>query len=169
MRKLALGVQTVVFRILPKSWQQRDNELTLSARRLLIRLAVGLVALICGLLGLGLLDSTNWRDVVSGAVLAWSVSVILWALSSYGQASESVSVELRRVAEVDLLHARLNHISRALGAPSVDLDSDLEQITAAREERLAHYAGIEEFRPVASERGARFWDQTAMGTGEGLS
>jgi len=111
----------------------------------------------------GLLSRDNWPDVIAGALFAWAVSLIAWAVNSYRDKTEDLSRELRRMAELDLLHARLNHVSAHLGLPVVDLQSEIEAVLAAREERLAHFAGVDEFRPSGSQPGAQWWDETALG------
>ncbi len=59
-------------------------------------------------IAVGLLSSSRWIDVLAGALLAWSVSLLVWALSSYKGDRAATDTELRRLAELDLLHHRLN-------------------------------------------------------------
>ncbi len=49
-----------------------------------------------------------------------------------------------------------------VGAPTIHLDSELETALEAREERLAHYTGLEDFRgDTVTDDG--FWDEDALG------
>lgn len=150
--------------VLPDAFFYADH-LTVSARRLLVRLVAALAALVFGLIGLGLVRSENWREVLGGALLAWGVSIVVWAISSYRRHIDIVTTDLRRTAEVDLLHARLNQIAKRLGAPRLILDYQLEHAIGARMERLAHFGGLDEFRlgTHTSEEGYSFWDQDALG------
>lgn len=122
------------------------SHLTFSAKRMLARICVGSTGLLMGLIGAGMLDTTNWTDVLSGALLAWSVSIIIWAVSSYNGEREIVTYGLRCEAERDLLHHRLNQIAERVGANQVDIDSELGRLLEERRERIAHFAGLDEFR-----------------------
>lgn len=148
--------------ILPSKFYYGD-QLTLSARRLLARLCISLVGIALAAVALGLLNGDNWPDVLAGALFAWAASVIVWAVNSYRTSTDQLGRELRRTAELDLLHARLNHIANDLGLPTVDLQSEIEAILTAREERLAHFAGLDEFRPDGTIGKADWWDSTALG------
>lgn len=150
--------------ILPKSLFHGDR-VTVSARRMLSRVAIGILALGGGLLAAGLLEATSWREVLAGALLAWSVSIVVWAIASYRRGDESTMSELRRTAEVDLLHGRLNQIACRVGAPLLIVDHELEHAIGARMERLAHFAGLDEFRERAhtNEEGHSFWTNEAHG------
>lgn len=148
--------------VLPSSLFYADR-LTLSARRLIARSAVAAGALVLGLVAVGLFNASNWREILAGALLAWSVSLIVWAVSSYRAGREGVQTDLRRVAEFDLLHARLNHLAARLEAPTIALSGGVEDVLQAREERLAHFAGVDEFRGKVSESGSVFWDAQALG------
>lgn len=150
--------------LLPDSFFYADDQLTVSAKRLLLRLGVAAGALCVFAGAVGLLDATNWRDVAAGALLAWAVSIIIWALTSYRSGREDIRGSLTALAERDLLHARLNHLAARCGAPLVDLvDGQLFDVIAVREERHAHFSGLDEFRSEANERGWDWWDNTAMG------
>lgn len=156
-------LRRAIWRILPDDWFYADHLVT-SARRRLQRSTVGALGIVIGLTALMLVNSDNWREVLAGAVIAWGTAILLWARSSHRRAIEATTTDLRRVAEVDLLHARLNHIAHHLGLPTIDLSHELEHVTLAREERLAHYAGLDEFRPdVHGGSGYEFWDLVAMG------
>jgi hypothetical protein len=122
------------------------DRLTLSARRLLVRVAAGLLVILGGLSTAGLVRAANWHDILAGALLAWGVSIIVWAVSSNRRRYEETLAELRRTAEVDLLHGRLNQIAMRLGAPTLIIDHELEDAIQARTERLAHFTGLDEFR-----------------------
>lgn len=148
--------------ILPSKFFYGDH-LTLSARRLIGRLSIGLVGLVLAAVASGLLNGDNWPDVLSGALFAWAASIVVWAVNSYRTSTDQFGRELRRMAELDLLHARLNHIAREFGLPMVDLQSEIEAILIAREERLAHFAGLDEFRPEGPLARADWWDSTALG------
>lgn len=147
---------------LPSRFYYGDR-LTASARRLFARLGTGLIAMILAGAAFGLLDGSNWPDVLSGALFAWATSVIAWAVTSYRTAADDIRSDLRRTAELDLLHARLNHVAKELGLPIVDLQSEIESILVAREERLAHFAGLDEFRGEGRQEGAYWWDPDALG------
>lgn len=49
------------------------------------------------------------------------------------------------------------------GLPLVELQSEIESVLAAREERLAHFAGVDEFRATGPQPGAQWWDAAALG------
>lgn len=143
------------------------DELTESARRLLARMGVAFVALLIGIGAVGLLATSNWRGVVgvlAGAFLAWSVSLVVWTVSSYRTKREEIQTDLRRIAEIDLLHARLNHLAARLKAPTIDISAELDAVLQAREERLAHFTGLDEFREPAPKSGHDFWDSEALGS-----
>lgn len=142
-----------------------DATLTTSGRRYVWHLVAAVAALVLGVAGLVLLDSTTWREVLSGALIAWAISLLFWARGSYRRSRAELRSELNRVTEVDLLHALLNRIDSALGLRPIELDSELQHIIDARTERLAHCSALEEFRssPHTNE-GYRFWDDVAMGT-----
>lgn len=133
------------------------NRLTTSARRLLLRLGVGLAGAVVLGAAVGLLDRGNWMDVLAGAGFAWSVSLVIWAVASYRRGRDETQIDLRRVAEIDLLHHRLNQAAPKLGIPRLDLEAQIEDVLAARMERLAHYAGLDEFRVNPSSSGYDFW------------
>lgn len=134
-----------------------------SARRGLKRILLSLVALVLGVVAVLLLD-TEWKSILSGALLAWSVSILIWAVSSYRSGREETMKDLRRNAELDILHGRLNLICRHLELPVIDLDAEWEHAVQARIERLAHFAGLDEFRVQAhSGPGAEFWTSETLG------
>lgn len=153
----------IVHSVLPSKFSYGDR-LTSSARRLLIRLGIGLVGILSAGLTFGLLDHDNWRDVLSGALFAWATSMIAWAVNSYRTRTDEIDRELRRTAELDLLHSRLNHLAHMLDLPTIDLQGQIESVLSARQERLAHFAGLDEFRPTGHQPGAEWWDSVALGT-----
>lgn len=153
----------IVF-LLPASFFYADNYLTVSAKRLLVRLSVVVSAMCACAVAAGLLTVTNWRDVAAGALLAWFVSLVVWAITSYRSEHEEDSKFLTALAERDLLHARFNHLAAQLGAPLVNVvDGQLQDVLAVRKERHAHLSGLEEFSASAGERGHDWWDNTAVG------
>jgi hypothetical protein len=154
-------IRFALYQLLPAGFVEADR-LTTSAKRFFRYAAVSAIAGVGGLVALGLLDSTNWRDVLSGALLAWAVSGVGWAGSAYRRGREGTRTDLRRVSELDLLHARLNHLALRLNAPTVGLSWEIEHVLEARRERLAHFAGLEEFRPPGEMPGALWWDTEAI-------
>lgn len=122
------------------------DQLTWSAERLLKRIFLGSVSLLLGGTAVLLLGPRSWSDVLAGAMLAWSSSVVVWAVSSYRRGSDEMRAELRREAAIDVLHLRLNEIATKVGAREIDIDSELEQLIAYRTERLAHFSRLDEFR-----------------------
>lgn len=82
----------------------------------MFRIGIGVIGVTAAAVAIGLLESENWKDVLAGALLAWGVSVIFWAMSTYQQGSEEVFAEIRRDAETDILHMRLNEIAAQVGA-----------------------------------------------------
>jgi hypothetical protein len=115
--------------------------------------------------GLFLLEQTDWREVLAGALLAWSVAVIAWSFSAHRSRRADVVKELRRVAELDVVHARLNQIAARVGAPLLGLQGQIEHVTNFRERRLAHFTGLDELapQPHGADEGAAFWDVEAQG------
>jgi hypothetical protein len=142
--------------------------ITATANRAITRFLGGLLALVLGAVGIALLDS-QWRSVLSGALLAWGASIVVWAFQSFGKGQQEVVDDLRRNAELDVLHARLNLISLHLGLPTIDLNAEWEFVVRSRMERIAHFAGLDEFRifgddwiPEDAARSA-FWTPEAQG------
>jgi hypothetical protein len=143
------------------------GHLTYSGRQFLVRTTLGLVALLGALVALVLLKPVTWRDVLAGAVLAWSTAALAWARNSYRDKKEAAYQELRRLAELDLILARLNQIGSQIGVPPVHLDQQVDVIMNARMERLAHFTALDEFRfDLHSDGGYGFWDETAIGEDE---
>ncbi|MGY1642002.1 hypothetical protein ACI782_12850 [Geodermatophilus sp. SYSU D00703] len=151
--------------LLPSRFFWANDQLTHSAKRLLLRVAVCFLFSIFAIIALGLLDRNNWREVAAGALFAWSVSGLAWAINSYRTGSTEVLQSLERIAERDLIHARLNHLAAQLGAPLINLnEGDLSSAIAVRVERHAHTSGLEEFRyGLVHEAGDHFWDNIACG------
>lgn len=139
------------------------DHLTLSAKRLFIRLGVALLGVAIAGAGIGLLNKSNWDDVVAGALFAWSTSFIAWAVISYRARTEETSRELRHMAELDLLHSRMNHFAHKNGLPLLDLQGEIEAVISSREERLAHFAGLDEYRPMGPPPETDWWDEVALG------
>jgi hypothetical protein len=135
----------LLLRLLPSRFFYAD-EMTWSAERLLKRIAVGCGTLLTAGIAVLLLGPQSWSDVLAGAMLAWSSSILVWAVSSYRRDSVEMLSELRRDAEIDVLHQRLNEIAAKVGASEIDIDTELGQMIAARTERLAHFARLDEFR-----------------------
>lgn len=150
--------------ILPDRLFYADH-FTSSARRMFARIGVGFLGFVVGLITIGLIDEANWTDVLAGALLAWGVQMMVWSVASYRHFGDDVRTDLRRNAEIDLLHGRLNHIGAKLGTRSLILDYELEHAVGARMERLAHFAGLDEFREEAhaTAEGYEFWDTEALG------
>jgi uncharacterized membrane protein YccC len=128
-----------------------------------MRIAIGVSGIIVGLAAAGLLSATNWREVLAGALLAWGVSLVVWASTSYRHERGEMHGNLRDTAEFDLLHARLNQLAVRLDAPRVNLDWLIDEVLTARMERLAHFGGLDEFRGQTSKEGHAFWDDEALG------
>ena len=107
---------------------------------------------------------------MAGALLAWSVAIVFWTTSSYKARQEVIISRLEHAAELDLLHARINQIAKRLNAPTVNLTEDLHSILMARQQRIAHLYGLEEFGPMGdySYRGYPFWTQDAYGVDDDL-
>jgi len=119
--------------LLPNRFFWADDRLTYGANRLLVRLIAAVLFFVLGAVALGLLDQTNWREVLAGALLAWSVSGALWAVASYKVGNETTAESVRRIAEHDLLHGRLNHLADRVGAPLVNLnEGDLNGAVVVR-------------------------------------
>lgn len=153
----------IVLYLLPAKFTYADH-LTTSAQRLIIRLAVALLGLMGAGLAVGLLNKGNWADVVAGALFAWTTSFVGWTISSYRKRTEETSRDIRHMAELDLLHGRLNHVAHHNGLPLLEIFSgEIEEVLIAREERIAHLAGLEEYSPSVTEAGASWWDQIALG------
>lgn len=147
---------------LPK-YSYSGDILFVSARRVLDRMLLSIVALALGVMGIALLD-TEWESVLSGALLAWSVSILVWSVSSYRTGRDETMQDLRRNAELDMLHGRLNLVSKHLGLPIIDLDTEWEHAIQARIERLAHFSGLDEFRlQTHTGPGSEFWTADALG------
>lgn len=131
--------------VLPRTWFYAEH-LTHSANQLLRRLGAGAAGVVVAGSAIALLSPRDWRGVMTGALLAWGVAIIVWAASSYKREQASLGAELRRAAELDVLHTRLNEIAVHVGARVLDIDTELEPAIAARTERLAHFSGLDEFR-----------------------
>lgn len=154
-----------IVRLLPRKWTYGDR-LTALTKRLLWRAALGGLGITVGLTALVLVNATNWREVLAGALLAWGTAMVAWATGTHRRERAAIETDLRRGAEVDLLHARLNHIAHHLGLPTINL-AEMDLVTVVRKERLAHWAGLDEFRPdlqdLPAEAGHAFSDTIAQG------
>lgn len=155
-------MKKIVIRLLPARFTYADH-FTSSAKSLFLRLGVAVVGLLAAAFAVGLLNRNNWTDVLAGALFAWSTSFLVWAVNSYRARTEHVSKELRHMAELDLLHGRLNHVAYNMGLPLMDLSGDIEAVIRAREERIAHFSGFDEYRPMGTQEGADWWDPIALG------
>lgn len=133
------------------------DRLTRSARRLLLRLGVGIGAAGLFAIAAGLLTRDNWGEVLAGAGFAWSLAISVWAVGSYLRGQGEVRAELRHLAELDLLHHRLNQAAPSLAIPLLNLDAEIEEVLEARMERLAHYGGLDEFRGSPTTSGYEYW------------
>lgn len=150
-------------KLLPGQVFVGDDQLTQSARMLLRRLAFGVLIIALGFGAIFLMNRGNWEDVAAGALLAWTVSGMAWAINSYKATKGVVTADLRRYAELDVLHARLNHIAAKVGAPLVNLnENELDAAVHTRLDRLAHLMGLEEFG-MYHDHDADFWDNVALG------
>jgi hypothetical protein len=155
----------VLARVLPKGFVYSD-ELTVSGSKAIRRILTGAVGVGLGCVGVVLIGPDSWEEVLAGAVLAWGVSLIVWARTSYLRQRTDLGQAITDAAETDLLHARLNKIGSALGIPTLDVDSELQAVIDTRRERLAHYAGLDEYRsgvPHVHGDSEQFWDETALG------
>lgn len=119
----------------------------------MVRLGVGAAGVATAGVASGLLSRDNWPDVIAGALFAWAVSLIAWAVNLYRDKTDDLSRELRRMAELDLLHARLNHVSAHLDLPVVDLARILGEaaVMAARSDTFLG----ERYRRIARRRGTK--------------
>ena len=146
---------------LPK-YSYSGDILLVSARRVLDRLLLSFIALALGVTGVALLD-TEWESVLSGALLAWSVSILVWSVSSYQTGREETLQDLRRNAELDILHGRLNLVSKQLGIQVIEeVEGEIDDETDPA--GGAHFAGLDEFRlQTHSGPGSEFWTADALG------
>ena len=159
-------IQRLLMLLLPDRFFWGDQQLTYSAKRLLARLAVFGACGIGLALALGLLTADNWAEVAAGALFAWTVSGMAWAVVSYRTGTEVTDASLRALAERDLLHARLNQVAAAVGAPLLNLnEGDLGGAIAFRQARHAHLSGLEGFTDsrYVTDAGEQFWTNTACG------
>jgi len=149
--------------LIPGKFRYVDH-LTASAQRLFTRLGLAVVGILVAAVAVGLLNSANWSEVFAGALFAWSTSLIVWAVSSYRAKTEETSLELRHMAELDLLHSRLNHVADKIGLPMLDLSGEIQDVLSFRVERLAHLSGLDEFRPKGPQPETDWWDPVALGS-----
>jgi hypothetical protein len=159
----------LLLKLLPSRLSYADR-LTFSGKRVLKRMGIGVFGVFLGVAAVWLLEPNSWREILAGALLAWSVSVFIWAPASYHTAQQALRAALRRQAELDLLHARINQISARVGAPILDLDADIEPAVVARMERLAHFGSLDEFRlETTVPPNYAFWSEEALGRHGGTS
>lgn len=154
----------LVIRVTP-DWFWYGDHLTVSAKRFLLRIAVAILALLLGVFAIALSGPAS-LDVVGGAMLGAAVSMAVWVVASYKGGREETKQEIRRVAELDVVHARLNQIAHSVGAPLLNLESEIQHATNARAERLAHFGGLDEYRmdfEHGGEDGYVFWHDVALG------
>lgn len=71
-----------IVRLLPRKWTYGDR-LTALTKRLLWRAALGAIGITVGLTALVLVNATNWREVLAGAVLAWGTAMVAWATGTH--------------------------------------------------------------------------------------
>jgi len=155
---------TLKFKLTPH-WFWYGNNLTVSAKRFLLRAAAAVFAVATGFVAV-IVAGPALADVIGGALLGAAVSMTIWAVATYRGGREELRREIKRVSELDVIHARLNHIASAVGAPLLDLESQIEHATNARAERLAHFGGLDEFRADfqhVADDGPAFWDDIAIG------
>jgi hypothetical protein len=139
-------VPRVIARLAPRYFYVND-EPSYTARQFAVRVAVGTAWVIVTAVAVGLLSPGTWADVLSGALLAWGVSVLIWAIASFRAEHGNTKRGLELQAQFDVLHVRLNQIADAVGARVVDVNSGgMQAILDVREERLAHLWGLEELR-----------------------
>lgn len=161
-QKVRYRVSRALARVLPASFTYAD-ELSTTGRSVVKRVVLGAVGITIGVAGLALATDGLWRDIVGGAAVAWGASLITWTVVSHQQSTAERRTELRRAAETDLILARLNQLGAAIGVPTLDLDMEFEPAVLARLERLAHYSGLDELRPVDAPLDYSFWTPEAMG------
>lgn len=161
MRK---SLTTLKFRLTPHSFWYGDN-LTASGKLFLRRAAILFLAVATGVVA-AIVAGPAHAEIIGGALLGAAVSMATWAIWSYIGGREELRAEIKRVTEFALLQARLNQIASAVGAPLLDLESQIEHVTNARAERLAHFGSLDEFRSYfqhTGDDGYNFWDDTAVG------
>ena len=143
---------------MPKDSFYADH-LSLKGRRFVKKFAIGVVGVVVAAVGLGLSASFNAVTAIGGFLLGVSVSVVTWAYKSNSSEYADVEAEVQSMAELELLHGRLNAISAKLGLDTIELSRQLYDTLAIRKERIAHYSGLDEYRPDISEHqdGWRFW------------
>lgn len=133
--------------------------LTRKGKRFLRKFAVGAIAFIIGATGLALNASINLTQAAGAFLLGLSIPIVTWAYKSNSSEYKDLDEEVGAMAELELLHGRLNAISAKLGLETIDLGTQLHDTLAVRKERIAHYAGVEEHRPELREGtlGWRYW------------
>jgi hypothetical protein len=158
-------------RVLPLSYVYAD-ELTYTGRQAVKRFVFGLVGISLGVVAVILLEPDSYREVLAGALIAWSASMMLGAHAAFKRNIESLRRDVERIANRETIHARFNRIDNALGVRTIDLDIELPHIEEARMERLAHYTHLNEFRPQMAYHhehvadAYEFWDALALGRQE---
>lgn len=167
MRTIKSALTRILVVLLPADAFMFDDELSFTGRRLLARLGFLTSAVIVMTVGLAVAARTAWGEVLAGALLGWSTSLMVWSLRSFRSERESIEDKLVAAAELDLLHARLNHLSHALGQPLINInEGHLQHVVALRAERIAHFAGLEEFRGASRgqlEDGPDWWTNIGCG------
>lgn len=142
--------------------------MSVTARRALEQASLGAFAIAVGAAGVALVG-TEWRGVLAGALIAWGASAAIWSMQTFRAGQRELVDELRRSAERDVLHARLNVLGNRLGIHPIDLNSEWDAIVRARMERLAHFSGLDEFRVfgddwMSPEDTHHFWTAESLGT-----
>ena len=153
-------------RVVPRASLIGDH-LTYTATQIVCRVVVCLGAVAMLVVGLVLLGS-DARAAFAGALLAWAVAILVWTYRSFSEDQSEIRDGLRKDAEIDLLHARLNLLSQHVGLPTINLNETLDEIVRARMERLAHFGGLDEMRLFGDgwqpgEAGYAFWSEAAQG------
>jgi len=82
-RRILAGISVpIAARAMPSEFIYADD-LTPSGRKAVRRTVTGLIGLALGVGGVLLLGADSWRDVLAGALLAWGVTLIVWARTSF--------------------------------------------------------------------------------------
>lgn len=157
-------------RLLPSGYIYAD-ELTFTGQQAARRFLVGAVGVAIGIVAVVMLKPEFFREVLAGALIGFSVSVMLGAHNAFKRNVDNARRDVERIANRETLHARFNRLDHAAGLRIVDLDIELPQVEEIRMERLAHYAHLNEFRPDLRHHndhmGAyEFWDDVALGRRE---
>lgn len=138
-------VVRIIGRVMPDGYVLTD-ELSFTGRKSMRRLLAAGAGLALGGVAIYLLEPDTYREVIAGALLAWSVSGILGAHRTFKRNVEEVKRNVESLAVRETLHARLNRIDDKLGIPRVNLDTELPHVEDERFRRIAHYAGLDDLK-----------------------